>query len=73
MQVSIAFVGFEVGGEFVVFRDVVDFILDSTDCPPADVPEFQRGEPERIEVVRHLLLVTDGRRVDAGDDPFCHS
>jgi hypothetical protein len=40
MQVIIAFVRLEVGGEFAVFRDVVDFIPDTTDCPPSDVPEF---------------------------------
>jgi hypothetical protein len=40
MQVIIAFVRLEVGGEFVVFWDVVDFIPDATACPPSDVPEF---------------------------------
>jgi len=53
MQVIVAFVRLEVRGEFIVFWDVVDFIPDAADCPLSDVPEFGRGEPERIEVVGH--------------------
>jgi len=53
MQIIVAFVVFEVGGEFVVVRDVIDFIPDPTACPSADVPEFRSCEPERIKVVLH--------------------
>jgi hypothetical protein len=37
MQVIIAFVGFEIRGEFVVVRDVAYFIPDPTARPPSDV------------------------------------
>jgi hypothetical protein len=40
MQVIIAFVILEVGGEFVVIWDVTDLVPNPTACPPSDVPEF---------------------------------
>ena len=73
MQVIIAFVGFEIRGEFVVVRDVIDFIPDPTARPPSNVPEFRGGEPERIEVVLHPRLVPYGRSVGASNDLFRHT
>ena len=37
MQVIVAFVGFEVRGEFGVVWDVTDFVPDPIACPPSDV------------------------------------
>ncbi|GEM_PF-4753749 len=73
MQVIVAFVGFEVRGEFVVVRDMIDFIPDPTTRPPSDVPELRGSEPERIKVVLHLRLVPYGSDVGAGDDLFRHT
>ncbi|ELZ10617.1 hypothetical protein C478_14227 [Natrinema thermotolerans DSM 11552] len=73
MQVIVAFMALEVGSEFVVFGDVVDFIPDTTNCPPSDIPEFRGGEPEGVEVILHLLLVLDRGSVGAGDDLFRHT
>jgi hypothetical protein len=53
MQIIVAFVVFEVGGELVVVWDVTDFIPDPAARPPADVPEFRGCEPEGIKVVGH--------------------
>ena len=40
MQVIIAFVRLEVGGEFVMVWDMADFVPNPTTRPPSDVPEF---------------------------------
>jgi hypothetical protein len=53
MQVIVAFVGFEVRGEFGVVRDVTDFTPDATTRPPSDVPEFRGCEPKGIKIVGH--------------------
>ena len=73
MQVIIAFVGFEVRGEFVVVGDVVNFIPDATARPPSDVPELTGCEPERIKVVLHPRLVPYGSSVGASNDLFCYT
>jgi hypothetical protein len=70
MQVIIAFVGFEVRGEFVVVGNVTDFIPDPTTRPPSNVPEFRGGEPERIKVVLYPRLVPYGSSIGAGNDLF---
>ena len=37
MKVTIAFVGFEIGGEFTVTGDIADFGPYTVDSPPSDV------------------------------------
>jgi len=41
MQVIVAFVGLQVGGEVVVTGNVTDFRPYSVTDPPSDVPEFR--------------------------------
>jgi hypothetical protein len=59
MQVTIAFVRFEVRFEFAILGDVASFVPDTTGCLAGDVPEFTGGESKRIKVVLHLLVVRD--------------
>ena len=73
MQVIIAFVGFEVRGEFVVVRDVIDFIPDPTTRSPSNVPELTGCEPERIKVVLYPRLVPYRSSIGAGNDLFRHT
>ncbi len=73
MQVIVAFVCVQVHGEFIVTGNMADFAPHAVADPPSDVPEFTGGEPERIKVVRHLLLVPYGSSVGAGDDLFRHT
>ena len=63
MKINIAFVGFEARGEFVVVRDVIDFILDPTTRPPADVPEFRGYKLGRIKIVFYPRLLQYGSNV----------
>jgi len=70
MQVTIAFVGFEVRGEFGVVRDVTDFVPNPVTRPPSDVPELTGCEPERIKIVSYPRLVPYGSSIGTGNDLF---
>jgi hypothetical protein len=67
VQIRVAFVILEVRFENTVAWYRAGFVPDTVTRPPGDVPEFRGGEPERIEVVAHLLVVANGRNVGACD------
>jgi len=67
VQIRVAFVTLEVRFERAVVWNRAGFTPDTVAGPPGDVPEFRGGEPKRIEVVAHLLVVANGRNVGARD------
>jgi len=56
-----------------VTGNMADFVPYAVARPPSDVPEFRGGKPERIKIVRHLLVIPYGSLIGASDDLFRHT
>jgi hypothetical protein len=67
IEVGVAFVGLQVCLERAILGDCPCFAPDTVARPACDVPEFRGGEPERVQVTRHLLLVPNGSNIGTSD------
>lgn len=67
VQIRVAFVVLEVrfGNTVVWYRS--GFVPDTATRPPDDILEFRGGDPKRIEILAHLLVIADGCKVGVGD------
>ena len=66
MQVTIAFVVFQLRFQFGFVRYLAVFVPPALDVVASDVPQFGCGEPALVEVVTNLFVVRDACNVGAG-------
>lgn len=66
MQVTVAFVVFQLRFEFGLVGYLAVVIPPVLNVVAADVPQFRGGEPALVEVVTNLLVVRDACDVGPG-------
>src|SRR6056297_3531716 len=66
MQVTVAFVVFQLRFQFGFVGYLTVFIPPLLDVVATDVPQFRRGAPALVEVVTNLRVVRDACNVGAG-------
>ena len=66
MQITVAFVVFQLRFEFLLVRNLTVVVLPTLDVVASDVPQFRCCKPTGVEVVTNLLMVRDFGDVGAG-------
>lgn len=66
MQVTIAFMVFQLRFQFGFVRNLTAFIPPLLDVVASDVPQFGCGEPALVKVATNLTVVRDACDVSAG-------